>query len=291
TGATGGTPIPPLLLLGSGGSLITIPGSNNTITVNGPVTLNSSSASAINEPGKNNVISSSTNTLNLLSPGGMNLSSGDTVPPTTYVTSVTDPFASLAAPAGISSIAVCTGLSTSTWTCPPGLYVTGLSVPSGTTVNFTGGGTYEFGDTLKMSGGGTVNFGGGIYVFDNGVALSGSGNTLSSTSGASGVLLYIAGGALAMPASSVSISLSAATTGTYAGILLFQSHSDCSGMQIPGSSNSVNTYGGVIYAHCTVSGKSTTLTIPGSSSGLKAGGLIVDAIQIPGSTNTVNLGS
>ena len=79
----------------------------------------------------------------------------------------------------------CTG--TSTLTCTPGLYSSGLTIPNNVTVNFQAGGNYQFGGSVNCLGtptslciqsGDSVNFSSVHYTFMNGIDVAGSGSTL-----------------------------------------------------------------------------------------------------------------
>jgi Flp pilus assembly protein TadG len=104
---------------------------------------------------------------------------------------------------------------------------------------------------ISISGSSTVAFNPGTYVItgSTGLSISGSG-TLTGT----GVTFYFSNGSLSM-SGSTTMDIIAPTTGTYAGVLLFQSPTDASPMTMSGSSSS--KYQGAIYlpdAALTISG-------------------------------------
>jgi hypothetical protein len=97
-------------------------------------------------------------------------------------------------------------------------------VNSGSTLNIGAG--YYCGLTANSSA--TVNLiSSGTYAFNGNVILN-SGATLNGTGGDT---LYFKSGSLTLN-SSVSLSLTAPTTGTYAGIAIFQDRSDSSSMTL-----------------------------------------------------------
>jgi hypothetical protein len=126
----------------------------------------------------------------------------------------------------------------------------GLAAPSTTGLparSGCAGGTAQpgvYAATLSLVGTGiSCAFASGVYVFQNGLSITGS---VSLSSAAGGVFFYIAGGSLSLTGSG-SISLTPMTTGTYANILVYQSRTDAVAMTLTGS-GSVNGYNGLIYA-------------------------------------------
>ncbi len=99
-------------------------------------------------------------------------------------------------------------------------YYCGLTTKSGATVNLTSSGTYSF----------------------NGNIILDSGTTFNATGG---VTLYFQSGTLTLN-SGVNLSLTAPTTGTYAGIAIFQNCSDSSGIIL--NSGTTLALTGAIYA-------------------------------------------
>jgi hypothetical protein len=75
--------------------------------------------------------------------------------------------------------------------------------------------------------------------------------TCPTCTGGQGVLLYIAGGAVTF-AGSAKVSLPAATTGLYKGIVMFQARSDTNEVKIAGNSGSTTfcTMGGTQFGNC-----------------------------------------
>lgn len=93
--------------------------------------------------------------------------------------------------------------------------------------------------TLIINGSPNVTFQGGTYVFDNGVIMNGT-----PTVTGNGVTFFNAAGGMTLNGSNTS-NLSAPTTGPYAGILVYQSHSDSSQLTINGSN--ATSLSGAIY--------------------------------------------
>jgi hypothetical protein len=99
----------------------------------------------------------------------------------------------------------------------------------------------------------------GIYIFEQGLTISGNSSTIV-TSGPGGVLFFIgiptppalpgtAQTAAYSVAGNGTLTLNAMTTGTYAGVVMFQSRTDSNTLNISGNgSTAVLTYGGFIYA-------------------------------------------
>ncbi|MHB8682481.1 MAG: hypothetical protein ACYDA2_10370 [Acidimicrobiales bacterium] len=287
-GTAGQMGIPPLILFGDNGTILTITGGNNTVTILGAADLDSTGNPVIKVNNNGNTVTG--NPLGTLAGTTISAGSGNTVSTPVTITPVSDPLASLQAPAGTGTPAVCTptingGLTT--YTCPPGYYAALPGFVANATLNFTGG-TYEFGTQLHLSNSNiTANFGSGQYVFDNGIAITNSGDTL--TSGAGGVLFYVAGGQTTVN-NPATINLSPMSTGTYAGIVYFQNHADCQQIVFPGGGVTVDSLSGIVYAHCTVQGQTTSLQFNGGGVGMKLGALLVDSITINNSSNNLTLG-
>jgi hypothetical protein len=138
---------------------------------------------------------------------------------TTGVAVVADPLAYLPTPPAAGG---CTTWPTvgpnATANIPAGFYC-GLNVKSNSTVNLTSSGTYSFDGTIALS----------------------SNTTLNGT----GVTLYFKSGSINL-SSNTSLNLSAPTTGTYAGIVIFQDRANSSTLAL--SSNSGMTLTGAVYA-------------------------------------------
>ena len=123
----------------------------------------------------------------------------------------------------------------------PAPSTTGLPARSGCTGGNALPGVYAA--KLTLTGSGTCTLASGVYVFQNGLSMTG---TFKLTSAAGGVFLYIAGGSLSFTGSGL-VTLAPMTTGTYANILVYQNRTDTAAMTLSGS-GSVSGYNGLIYA-------------------------------------------
>lgn len=143
--------------------------------------------------------------------------SGGTISPSPVLGAITqtDPFASLTAPSAGS----CTGgvsLSSGTQTISPGTYCGAISVS-----------------------GGSLTLNPGTYYLEGGLSISGG--SIQSSGG--GVTFYVEGGSVSM--SGGTINLNAPTSGTWEGILIFQSRTNSAGLNLSGGTQ---TYSGAVYA-------------------------------------------
>ena len=171
----------------------------------------------------------------------LSVSGGSTLP-----TSVSDPFSGLAAPSA---------------TCGAGTNPTlGASAGAGA-VN-----VHPQAVTIT----GAVVFQPGRYVFCNGVTVA-AGASVSGTD----VLWYVADGAVTV-SSGASVDLAAATTGTYANLVLW-----AAGTQVVtiGNGAAVHDLRGMVYA------PRTTVTVA-STTGTRIGGMVAAAVSITGSGPT-----
>jgi hypothetical protein len=227
-----------------------------SIIIGGDVVVDSNSSSALSGSGNATITAGGIQVV-----GGLSVSNNVTLSPkpATGVAAVADPFASLAAPSGGTSYGSYS-LSKGSATINPGIY---------TSITVSGTGT-----SLTMNPGIYVIAGGGFSV-------SNSANVTGS-----GVMIYNAGsnfpksggtfGSISL-ASSGSISLSAPTTGTYAGILIFQSRDNTQALSL--NASSVVGVNGIIYAPAAL------LSLSGSSQ-LKSPAL-VDQLTLNGNGGTL----
>jgi hypothetical protein len=123
---------------------------------------------------------------------------------------------------------------------------------------------------LYLSGGGNLTLEPGLYIINGSISLSGSG-TVSGT----GVTFYTTGATLV--SGNRVLTISAPTSGTYNGLLFFQSRSDYSEMSFSGSDGS--DVQGIIYA------PKATLAYSGSRQGTFQIALVVDSVSISGTAN------
>ena len=210
----------------------------------------SSSSSAFDKTGSGSVTVSS----NMITGGVNEAGSGSMSPtPTTGVPPEPDPLAYLPEPT-VGSCTYSSKVSISgSGSLTEGVYCGGLSI----------------------TGSGTVTFGSGTYIIEG----SGLSVTGSSTVTGSNVFFYITGGASVSFVGSDSSSLTAPTTGAYAGILFFQDRTDSASAGIAGSATTNIT--GALYF------PDAQLNYNGSSSASAYTILVADTIVVTGST-TVN---
>jgi hypothetical protein len=213
-----------ILLNPTASGALTIKGTTN-INVGGAVVVDSNSSTALSASGGATVTASK-----VLVVGGASISNGAVVTPApvTGATAIADPLANLPIPS-VSGTATSVNLSKGSLTINPGRY-----------------------SSIKVSGNGTVlTMNPGVYV------ITGGGFSVSNAASVSGngVLIYNAGSsypnaggsfAAVSLGSSGTVNLSAPTTGTYAGVLIFQSRDNTLALSMnAGSSVGLN---GAIYA-------------------------------------------
>ena len=222
---------------------------NQTLLVNGNATI-SASCGIINDAGGSQAAvfnggDTITSTGLYIHGGDLNNGNNTLNPsPTTGVSPVSDPLSYLSPPAAGS----CT-------------YSNEVINSGGGTVTLNPG-TYCGG--LIINGSATVSFNPGTYIMQGNMIVNG-GDTISGT----GLTFYFSSGSLTMNGSS-DASLVAPTTGTYAGILIYQNPSDGSGIILNGDTNS--KWQGTVYA------AGANLTINGG--GNLAAYTIVDAASM-----------
>lgn len=246
-----GSSPPTMLLLGQGQNVLNCAGSaGNTLTVNGIAATDSTSSNADTVGGNSRMTgaevytgNSSTSVAAYTPTSATPYASGPAIP---------DPYASLPDP------------NTSTMT------------PYTTTSSLPGPGDYK--NAVAITHSQTLTS--GIYVFEQGLSISGN---PSVTVTGSNVLLFIgipnAAPATPQPAAysvtgNGTINFTAMTTGTYAGIVIFQARTDSNTLNIAGNGTST-TYTGVIYAsdaQVNTSGNGTTATSGVISQSLGCGG-------------------
>jgi hypothetical protein len=150
----------------------------------------------------------------------------------------------------------------------PAPSTTGLTVQSSSAISLSGSATqtlnpgiYVGGITLSGSSSLTLNPG-IYYINGGGINMSGS----SSITG-SGVFIYNTGAGAINLSGTGTIALSPMTSGTYAGITMFQSRASTTGATISGGSNISNT--GTFYF------PAATLTLSGTSGTAAVGGQMI----------------
>ncbi len=219
---------PAVLLLGSSGtgSLLTCGGSSKaTVTVDGTAAIDSSSAGSVSL-GSNVSFSASEVLSQDPSTGSGGPVQGGNPPysgPEINSPYIPDPYQTLPEP----STAGMTVYTSTPSPLAPGVYTSAVSV---TTSESIPPGIYVFERGLSLSGNGALSGHGVMFFFGvpNGTVSQQTATPLS-ISGNGG------------------INITAATTGTYAGVALFEARTDSNTLAISGNGSS-STYGGVIYA-------------------------------------------
>ena len=218
------TPSPPqsLVIFGSGGCGIDVSGGSTIgVKVYGKASINavdSGSCKAINLSGSGRFSAGSTS---ILQGGSCVASGGSTCPPwTSYPTPIGDPYAGLAAPAttGSPQTNACSGTGGSA-TAQPGVYSSAFVV----------------------AGSVSCTLASGIYVFKAGFSVTAGG---SLTTAAGGVLIYLTGGAFNADGAA-NVTLTAMTTGVYAGLVVWQAAADTTTFNV--AAGGVVVFGGGIY--------------------------------------------
>ena len=224
---------------------------NAQLKVSGPVEVDSSSASAISASVNAQVSAGSIVVVGKVqTSGNAKLSPA----PTTGAPSFLDPLANLPVPSGLSSQGSVNLSGNSSLSINPGIYT-----------------------SISVSGNGKLTMSAGIYV----IAGGGFSVTVNGSVSGSGVMIYNAGSNYPNSGGSFgvvnlsgngNVSLTPAPTGTYANILVFQSHDNKSTVALTG--NGIVMPGGVIYA------ANAALTISGN--GQFQGSLVVNTLTASG---------
>jgi hypothetical protein len=233
---------------------------NGNLTLPGLLMVDSKSATAVTVSGNAQVKAGSVQVV-----GGVSTSGNAQVSPkpTTGAAATTDPLAGLAVPSvSGSSLGTVSVGGNSSRTINPGVY---------TQISVSGNGK------LTMNPGVYVIAGSGFSVSGNASVVTG---TVPSSVTGSGVLIYNAGSNYLGSGSSfgavtfsgnATVNLSAPTTGTYAGIVLFQSRDNVQTLSLNGNTS---LGGGAIYAPAAL------LSVSGN--GMNHTPLIVNELQVSG---------
>jgi len=199
------------------------PASSGALLLNSNASINSGCGVMVNSSSSSAVILNTGSSISAPSLGIVGgRSGGGSVPANTStgVAALSDPLAYLPTPA---TAGACTNLSpvasNSTLNLSAGYYC-GLIANSNATVNLTSSGTYAF----------------------NGSVILNSNTTLNGTGG---VTVYFKSGSLTLN-SNVILNITAPTTGTYAGIAIFQNRADSSSLIL--NSSTTMSVNGAIYA-------------------------------------------
>ncbi|MGO9469265.1 MAG: beta strand repeat-containing protein, partial [Isosphaeraceae bacterium] len=234
---------------------------NATIKLTGGVFVDSSSSSAISASGNATVKASVIDVH-----GGVQKSGNASFSPApiTGAATLPDPLASLAEPSASGLIGSETLSGNSSATIKPGIY-----------------------SQISVSGNGTLTMNSGLYIIEGGgFTVSGNGNVTGS-----GVTIFNAGskypttggtyGSIALSGNG-SYNLSPPTTGTYAGIVIFQSRDNTKALSLSGNASGMT---GTIYAPAAQLAESGNAQLNAA--------VVVDTMTISGNgiSNTVTLSS
>jgi hypothetical protein len=240
----------PLLALGTGSPGITCTG-GDSLTVNGTAAVNSTSTPAIRTTGTASVGASSIYTDSSTATG---VFSGSNITPSTATqtgVNTVDPYAGLPLP-------VAEPLSSS-----PGL-------PVFTDSNLAAHGPGIYSNTVSVNSAITIQP--GIYIFQQGLSISGIG-AISGPSGAPvSALFYIYSGSLSMSGNAALNLQPYSSNPPYTGLTIWQDASDKSAMTILGNGSSI---GGTIYAPAAPVGV-------GGNGNLNIGSLVSDSVTCNG---------
>jgi hypothetical protein len=213
------------LLNSAASGALTVSG-NATINTAGLLQVDSNSSTAVQASGYANVTASS-----ILVVGGVHTTDHAVFHPTPVTGSpyVADPFAALAAPTGGTNRGSVNLSGNSTLTINPGTY-SQISVSGNAVLTMTPGVYVIAGGGLTISVNGRVT-GNGVIIYNAGSNYPGSGGSF---------------GAITMSGSST-LTLTAASTGAYAGICVFQSRDNTRTISLGGNAI-VRLNGGLLYA-------------------------------------------
>jgi len=170
--------------------------------------------------------------------------------PTTGIAPIADPLAWLPEPTVSGNCNTSIKITGGTHTVSPGCY-SDLAISGSSTNVLMSPGTYVINGNANTSGSGTIT--------------------------GSGITLFVTGGGTASISGSGSLSLSAPLTGTYNGVLLFQSRSDNNAVSVSGSSG--NSLKGIIYC------SKAPLNFTGSSGEIIYTDLIAATVKASGTFN------
>jgi hypothetical protein len=228
-----------------------------TLTVKGPLYVNSGAQNAVKLTGKKSVtkLTVTNGGFGILSPGGCTGCTHNTVtcalctwttgtqPWSNYSPAIVDPLLYMSDPTA-GGTGGCSG-----GVCQPGVYNSNLSLTSSAT------------------------FAPGIYILKNGISVSGNNTSISGN----GVMLFIQGGGVSLTGGS-SVNLTPPSSGQYKNILVFQARTNTNAFKITGGSNAALTFGGVIYAPA-----SSLVTLSTGGAALSVTAVIAQNVKVAGS--------
>ena len=250
------------ILSSSAASAVNITG-NATIDVPGAVFIDSNSSSAIRASGNARLTAPSIQVVGHSSVSGHAHLSPN---PVTGAAAVADPLANLPAPAGLTNMGSVSLSGSSSLTIDAGIY---------TKISVSGNAHLTLNPGVYLIAGGGFTVSGNASLTGNGVTIYNAGSNYPNSGG------YFKSIALS---GNGDVSLSAPTSGTYTGVLIFQAHDNSKSITLSG--NAVlgldNSYGGIIYAPAaplTVSGNVSLAHVP----------LVVATLSMSGSSGAFGL--
>jgi len=212
-------------------SAFTING-NATVTINGSGTYTKSSCSANAFSGNGNItIDTDMNDI----VGGHSLNGNVTIaPPFTKGPAIPDPLAGVPEPVGVTSpVRTCPSLNgNGSYTFQPGYYNCALNPNGNWNITFAAG-NYNFTGGANFNGNLTITLNSGIYTFGgSGFRVNGNANVTGN-----GAMFHIPSGGCFNMNGNGTFNIDAPTSGTYAGILVFQGRSNTCDINVNGNAS------------------------------------------------------
>ena len=237
-----------IVLKTTGASTFTVTGSGSIHTNGGSIAVNSSDNHAATFTNSGSAYATGVNIVGnySTSSSGQFVTSPVSNNITTGANATADPLSSLATP---STASLTSQTYTNQTTLQPGYYASGINISASS---------------------GTITLNSGIYYTGAGFSITGNANIVGN-----GVFIYNSSGNLSITGGG-NVTLNPMTTGTYAGITLFQSRTNSNQVSITGSGNM--SVSGTIYAP----DSKLTLTGNGSTVGSRA---ISNTLAVTGSGN------
>jgi hypothetical protein len=273
------------------------PAANGAVNISGNASVNAPGAVVVDSSSASAVLASGNASLNatggLYVAGGVNKSGNASVQTALHSVPMGDPLASLPLPALPTGAAYNTAVAenlggNSTATISQGYY---------STMNVSGNANLMLNPGVYVIGTGGVTVSGNAVLKATGVTflIKGGGFTVSGSAGVSGTNVFLFSGGSGYNGSTdggsygsinlsgnSTFSLSANTSGTYAGILIFQDRSNPQALAFTG--NAVAGITGTVYP------KDAALTVSGNGS-LPQGNLVVDTLNLSGKAEANTLGA
>lgn len=201
-----------ILVLGPAGSTVTLSGTTKVTASGGSVVVDSTSSSSVTSSGSPSIATPELDLSGKISYSGSNPNKATTTK--SGQTPTPDPLASLPTPSTsgmtVQSNSTITLSGSQTRTLSPGVYKGGISLSGSASVVLSPGSYYINGGGISLSGPSGIS-GSGVFIYN-----TGGGINLSGTG---------------------AITLSPMTTGTYAGLTVFQDRASTTGATMSGGSN------------------------------------------------------